>query len=130
MLISTAFAQGAETATSGGNLFMSLMPLLVIFIIFYFLLILPQKKMAKERQAMIKGLRRGDRVVTSGGILATIHRLPSDEEAVLEVADGVHIRILRSHLSPLPAKTPGTEPGKGQENTASSDVIDTGTPKE
>ncbi|HAU28832.1 MAG TPA: preprotein translocase subunit YajC [Rhodospirillaceae bacterium] len=126
MFISTAFAQSAETAATSGNLFMSLMPLLVIIVIFYFLVFVPQKKQAHERLSMLKNLRRGDRVITSGGIFGTIHRLPSDEEAVLEISEGVHVRVLRAHLSTVRLKA-----GAADETPANTTPEDTVvTPKE
>lgn len=122
MFISTAFAQGATTAATGtttGGLIMSMLPLLIIVAIFYLLIFLPQKKQHQERLAMLKGLRRGDRVITSGGILGTIHRLPSDDEAILEIADGVHIHVMRSYLSNIRIK-PSADSNEATDTIADS----------
>ena len=105
MFVSEAFAQGADAAASGGsNLLMNLLPILIVIVIFYLIVYLPQKKQAQERTTMLKGLRRGDKVVTSGGIIGTIHRLPSDEEAIVEIAEGVRVHVLRAYLSTVRLK--------------------------
>jgi len=129
MFISPAFAQAAEGASSGGSLIMSLMPLLVIIVIFYFLVFMPQKKQAQERLSMLKGLRRGDKVATSGGIIGTIHRLPSDEEALVEIADGVRVRVLRSYLSTIKVKAVA-EDDKAEETPTEPTQDNTRTPVE
>jgi len=105
MLISPAYAQAAGGGQ--GDLLMSLLPLVLIFVVFYFLLIRPQQKRAKEHKAMLGALRRGDRVVTGGGIVGTIARVPNDEEVVVEVADGVRVRVLRGTISTILAKGAG-----------------------
>ena len=83
------------------NPLMALMPPILILFIFYFLLIRPQQKKQKEQQAMIKNLKKGDRVVTAGGILGLVHTL-QDDYVVLKVGDGeTKIEVLRSHISEL-----------------------------
>jgi preprotein translocase subunit YajC len=98
MLISTAYAQATGGATVGGFDLMSLAPLLLIFVVFYFLLIRPQQKKMKDHKAMLASLRRGDKVVTGGGLIATVVKVQSDEEALLEIADGVRVRVVRSTI--------------------------------
>jgi preprotein translocase subunit YajC len=92
-LISTAAAQAAAPAAQG-NALMQMAPLVLIFIVFYFLLIRPQAKRAKEHKALIASLSAGDEVVTGGGILGKVTEV-SDQFLVVEVADGVRVKIQR-----------------------------------
>ncbi|MFQ5955263.1 MAG: preprotein translocase subunit YajC [Kiloniellales bacterium] len=102
MLISPAYAQGFG---GGGDLFSFLMPLVLIFLVFWFLLIRPQQQKVKRHQAMLAALRRGDRVVTGGGIIGTITKISPDEtELTVEVADNVKVRVLRHTVSDLLSK--------------------------
>lgn len=104
MLISPAFAQ--TTAAAGqSDLFTQMMPLVMIFVVFYFLLIRPQQKRAKQHKAMLGGIRRGDRVVTGGGILGTVTKVIGDDELQVEIADGVKVRVDRGLVSNVAAKT-------------------------
>lgn len=110
MFVSPAWAQGA----GGGGLdgLGGLLPLVLIFVVFYFLLIRPQQKKAKEHREVLANLRRGDRIVTNGGLLGTITRVPNDTELMVEIADGVKVRVLRgmvaeslSKSDPAPSKS-------------------------
>lgn len=103
MLISPAYAQAAGAA-AGPGLFESLMPLLLIFVVFYFLLIRPQQKKMKQHKEMLNTIRRGDKVVTGGGIIGTVTKVVSDGELQVEIADGVKVRVDRSMVSGLLAK--------------------------
>lgn len=85
--------------------FMSFLPIVLIFGIFYFLLIRPQQKKMREHQAMLAAIRRGDKVVTNGGIIGTVSKLTSDKELQVEIADGVRVRVLRSMIAEILAKT-------------------------
>jgi len=112
MFISTAYAQAAAGAPGGGmESLMSLAPLVLIFVVFYFLLIRPQQKKLKEHKAMLEALRRGDKVVTGGGIVGTIVKV-ADDEATVEIAENVRVRVLRSTITTVLAKT---EPAKDDE---------------
>ena len=83
------------------NPVMAFLPIILMFAIFYFLLIRPQQKKQKELQAMVKNLKKGDRVVTSGGIVGTVHTL-QDDYVVLKVGDGyTKIEVLRSYISEM-----------------------------
>jgi len=104
MLISPAFAQTAGAA-SGGGMFAQFMPLLLIFVVFYFLLIRPQQKKMKMQKEMLGALRRGDRVVTGGGIIGTISKVKSDTEVQVEISDGVKVIIARDTIATVMAKT-------------------------
>lgn len=105
MLISPAYAQAAAPAGGGGDLFAQLMPLLLIFVVFYFLLIRPQQKKMKVHKEMLGALRRGDKVVTGGGIIGTITKVKSDNEVQVEIADGVKVLVARETISTVMAKT-------------------------
>jgi preprotein translocase subunit YajC len=84
---------------------------IVIGAIFYFLLIRPQQQRAKQHQAMIEAVRRGDTVVTAGGILGKVAKARDDGELLVEIADNVQVRVLRSTLSEVRAK--GDNKGEG-----------------
>lgn len=105
--ISDAWAEGAAPAGDPG--LMGLVPLILIFIIFYFLLLRPQIKRSKEHRTMVEALAKGDEVVTSGGVLGKITSV--DESFVgLDVANGLEIKVQRSAVSSLVPK--GTIKGK------------------
>lgn len=90
MLISPAHAQSADP--TGG--LMSLLPLVLIFVVFYFILIRPQQKKAKEHREMLAALKKGDRVVTGGGVIATVVRVtPDSDEVILEIAKNPQVRV-------------------------------------
>ena len=96
MFISQAWAQGA--AGGGSDFIVQLFPLVLIFVVFYFLLIRPQQKRAKETKAMLAALQKGDEVVTAGGIVGKVSKL-SDAYATVEVSPNVEITVQRSAIS-------------------------------
>ena len=95
-LISSAYAQAAPGPAA--NPLMSFLPLIILFGIFYFMLIRPQMKRAKEQRTMISALGRGDEVVTTGGILGRIDEL-ADQYVTLEIADGVRVKVHKQHIT-------------------------------
>lgn len=102
-------------ANGGGAGFdiMQVVPIVLMFVVFYFLLIRPQQKKARSHQEMLKELRRGDRVVTAGGIMGTVDKLVNDAEVSLEIADNVKVRVVKSTITEVLAKTqPVTEAAK------------------
>ncbi len=103
MLISPAYAQGA--GGPGGFDIMTLVPLILIFVVFYFLLIRPQQKKVKEHREMLGKLRRGDRIVTNGGLIGKIMKVVNENELDLEIADGVRVRVMRGMVSSIYART-------------------------
>jgi preprotein translocase subunit YajC len=109
MFISPAYAQAAGGATEP---LMQFLPLILIFVVFYFLLIRPQQKRAKAHKELIANTRRGDRVVTSGGIIGTVTKVVSETEVMLEIAEGVRVRVLRGTISEVLAKTEPVDSGK------------------
>ena len=80
-------------------------PLLLIFAIMYFLLIRPQQKKVKEHQAMVNALRRGDKVVTAGGMFGKVVKVHDEGEIEVEIADGVKVRMVQSTISQVISKT-------------------------
>ena len=106
MLISSAYAQATETAPGGlDSQILSFAPLVLIFIVFYFLLIRPQQKRMKQHKEMLGAIRRGDRVVTNGGLIGLVTKVVNQDELILEIADNVRVRVLRSMISSVLAKT-------------------------
>ncbi|MSO70827.1 MAG: preprotein translocase subunit YajC [Alphaproteobacteria bacterium] len=104
MLIGTAYAQ-----TAGGgsptDLFTALAPMLVIVGIFYFLLLRPQQKKAKEHKEKLAGIRRGDRIVTGGGLIGTVSKVVGDNELMVEIAQGVRVSVIRSTVAEILGKS-------------------------
>lgn len=98
MFISQAFAQEAGAAATEGSFLVSIAPLVLIFIIFYFLVIRPQSKRMKDHQEMLGALSKGDKVITGGGVFGTIKKT-DDRFAIVEVAKGVEIKVLRATIT-------------------------------
>jgi preprotein translocase subunit YajC len=98
MLLSSV-AYAADAAPRGGFDIMSLLPLVIIFAIFYFMMIRPQLKKQREHQALLSTLKVGDKVITSGGIIGAISKVESDTVLQVEVAADVKIRVLRSTIN-------------------------------
>jgi preprotein translocase subunit YajC len=86
----------------------SFIPLILIFVIMYFLMIRPQQQQRKAHEAMIEALRRGDQVVTSGGFLGKITKV-KDDEVEVELAEGVRVRVVRSTIAKVVSKTEPAE---------------------
>jgi preprotein translocase subunit YajC len=98
VFISSAFAQTAPAAAAGSDMqssLMSMLPLVLMFVVLYFVMIRPQMKKQKEHKAMIDALAKGDEVATAGGVLGKVTRM-GDSQLGLEVANGVEIQIQRS----------------------------------
>jgi preprotein translocase subunit YajC len=106
MFTSTAYAQGFGLGGESGQAIVQFLPIVLIFVVFYFLLIRPQQKKAKEHKALLGNLRRGDRVVTGGGIIGTVARVnPNDEEIAVDIAEGIRVKVVRSTVSAVLART-------------------------
>jgi len=103
MLITPAYAQTA--GGGGGDFLVTLFPFLIVFAIIYLLILRPQQKRIKEHKAMVSGVRRGDTVVTAGGLIGKVTKVADDNEVVVEVAEGVRVRVVRSTLSDVRSKT-------------------------
>jgi preprotein translocase subunit YajC len=117
MLISSAYAQGFGGAEGLG----SLLPLILIFVVFWFLLIRPQQKKAKEHREMLSQLRRGDQIITSGGLIGKVIKVVSDTELQVEIADNVRVRLARGMVSQVVSRTePGEKAGAEQTPAAAN----------
>lgn len=110
MLITPAYAQAAG-AGGGTDMLMSLLPFVLIFVIMYFLILRPQQKKVKAHQELVKNIRRGDTVITSGGLIGKVARVVDDTEIELQLADGVKVRQLRGLITDVRAKG---EPAKDE----------------
>jgi preprotein translocase subunit YajC len=104
MLITPAVAQGAGGAAAP-EMLMSILPFVLIFVIMYFLIIRPQRQRMKQHQEMVSNLRRGDTVVTSGGLIGKISKVVDEGEVQVEIAEGVKIRVVRSMITEVRSKT-------------------------
>ncbi|HKK98792.1 MAG TPA: preprotein translocase subunit YajC [Desulfotignum sp.] len=102
-MIATAFAMGANEGQAAGGL-AGFLPIIILFAIFYFLLIRPQQKKAKEHREMIANLKKGSRIITSGGIYGTIIAI-DDTTIGLEIAEKVKIKISRGNVAALVSDT-------------------------
>ena len=89
----------------------SMLPFVAIFAIMYFLILRPQQKRAKEHQEMVKNVRRGDTIITSGGLVGKVTKVVDDDQVEMEIADGVRVRQLKSMLSDVRVKG---EPAKDE----------------
>jgi preprotein translocase subunit YajC len=103
MLISPAYAQ---SPFGGGSTDMitSLLPFILIFVIMYFLILRPQQKRVKQHSEMVKNVRKGDTVITSGGLVGRVTKVVDDDQIEVEVAEGVRVRQMRSMVSDVRAK--------------------------
>ena len=104
MWISPAFAQGASPFGGDGGMLTSLLPFVLIFVIMYFLILRPQQKRVKTHQEMVKNVRRGDTVVTNGGLVGRVTKVIDDNEIEIEIADNIRIRQMRTMLADVRAK--------------------------
>jgi preprotein translocase subunit YajC len=103
MLISPAFAQVPSLGGEGGML-MSLLPFILIFVIMYFLILRPQQRRVKLHQEMVKNVRRGDTVVTNGGLVGKVTKVVDDDQIEVEIADNVRVRQARQMIAEVRAK--------------------------
>jgi preprotein translocase subunit YajC len=102
-VITPAFAQGFG-AGGGSDMLMSLVPFVLIFVIMWFLIIRPQQRRVKAHQELIKNVRRGDTIVTSGGLIAKVSKVIDETELEAEIAEGVRVRIVRGMVQDVRAK--------------------------
>ena len=114
MFITPAYAQAAGGTN---DMIMSLLPFIGIFVIMYFLILRPQQKRVKQHAELVKNVRRGDTVVTSGGIIGKVAKV-EDNELQIEIADGVRIKVLRGTISEIRGKT---EPAANAKPKAASE---------
>ncbi len=105
MFISQAYAQAAGAPAGGGPDFSFLIMIVLMFAVMYFLIIRPQSKRQKAHQAMIGAVRRGDTVVTSGGIVGKVAKVIDDAEVDVDIADGVRVRVIKATIADVRSKT-------------------------
>jgi preprotein translocase subunit YajC len=117
MFISQAWAQGAG-AGGGSDFLVQLFPLVLIFIVFYFLLIRPQQSKMKAQREMLAGVKRGDRVVTGGGIIGLVTKVISDNELQVELAEGVRVRVLKQTITDIITRGESVRGGKESDDDA------------
>lgn len=104
MYVTPVLAQAGGGA-GGGSIISFLVPLVAMFAIFYFLIIRPQQKRMKEHREMVANVRRGDTIVTSGGIVGKVSKASDDKEILVEVAEGVRIKVVRQMISEVRSKS-------------------------
>lgn len=100
MFITPAYAQSPG---GGGDFFVTLLPFILIFAIMYFLIIRPQQRRLREHREMVANLRRGDTVVTSGGIIGKVTKV-EDNELQVDIGDGMKVRVVRGTISEVRSK--------------------------
>ncbi len=120
MWISEAFAQDAAKTSGSESLLTGILPLILIFVVFWFLLIRPQQKRMKEHRALIAAVKKGDEVVTSGGIVGKVTKAHETSPTVeVEIADNVRVQIARGQIAglwnPHGMPAPGMAPAPGQQ---------------
>ncbi|HEY7608798.1 MAG TPA: preprotein translocase subunit YajC [Alphaproteobacteria bacterium] len=114
MWISEAFAQDAAKP-AGSDFLTGILPLILIFVVFWFLLIRPQQKRMKEHKALIAAIKKGDEVMTQGGIVGKVTKASETSPTVeVEIADGVRVQVARGQIAGLWNPTPQPAPGAGQ----------------
>jgi len=102
MYISPAYAQ--DSGGGGGDIFGMLLPLIAMVAIFYFLVLRPQQKRVKQHAATVSGIRRGDTIVTNGGLVGKVHKVSDDREIVVDIAENVRVKIVRDMISQVRVK--------------------------
>jgi preprotein translocase subunit YajC len=104
LFITPAFAQASAAASGPQDMLIQFAPFVVIFAIMYFLILRPQQRRAKEQREMVKGARRGDTIVTTGGLIGKVTKSTDDNEVEVEIAPNVRVRIARSGIGDVRAR--------------------------
>ena len=122
MWISPAFAEAANTGSSSSGFLTGILPLVLIFVVFWFLLIRPQQKRMKEHRELISRVKKGDEVVTAGGVIGKVTKAQDGSPIVeVEIADNVRVQVARAQIAGLwnpmqaagPGGQPANDPGRG-----------------
>ena len=111
MFITPAYAQSLGLSEGTSSTLVQIAPLALIFVVFYFFLIRPQQQKARDQKAMLASIRRGDRVVTGGGLIGTVSKVVGDNELLIDLSENVRVRAVRSTVTTVLART---EPAKGK----------------
>ena len=109
MFVTAAYAQTAGSGGSG-SAFVQFVPLILIFVIMYFLMIRPQQKKVAQHKAMVQGVRRGDQIITGGGIVGKVTKVIDDNTVEVEIADGVKVKLMKSTVTTVLSKTDPAAP--------------------
>ena len=120
MFISSAYAQGAG---GGGSGLEAMLPLVLIFVVFYFLLIRPQQKKMKDHKEMLVNIRRGDTVITGGGITGKVTKVDNEHEVTVEIAKDVKVKVQRSLISGVQTKGEPAKGGAANENANQNPAV-------
>lgn len=122
LFVTEAYAQSAGATPGAGGVgdqIMGFLPLILIVVVFYFLVIRPQSKRMKQHRDTVAAIRKGDRVMTAGGILGTVTKLVDDNEIAVEIADGVEVRVGKSTIADVIAKTEPVKKSGGKSKSNS-----------
>lgn len=101
MFISPAYAQGFG---GGTDMFVQFVPIVLMFVIFYFLLLRPQQQKVKAHREMVSNVRRGDTVVTAGGIIGKVTKVKDEAEVEVEIADNTRVRVVKATITDVRAR--------------------------
>ncbi len=126
MFISPAFAQAGGDVAGAGAGIMQFLPLILIFVVFYFLLIRPQQKKMKQHKEMLAAIRRGDRIVTAGGIEGSVSKVVDDNVLLVDIAENVRVKVHKAMVSTVlskPEAAPATGPAVEPANDATPGPI-------
>ncbi|MTI15869.1 preprotein translocase subunit YajC [Rhodobacteraceae bacterium RKSG542] len=110
MFITPAYAQAAGGGAT--EMVMSLLPFILIFVIMWFLIIRPQRQRVKQHQEMVNNVRRGDTVVTAGGLIGKVSKVVDDSEVQVDIAEGVRIRVVRAMIQEVRSKSEPVKDGE------------------
>ncbi|ABE40006.1 preprotein translocase subunit YajC [Rhodopseudomonas pseudopalustris] len=131
MFVTPAFAQAAAAGGDANSMMMSLLPFALIFVIMYFLILRPQQRKVKEHAELVKNIRRGDTIITSGGLVGKVTKVVDDDQIEFEVADGVRVRQMRQMITGVRTKgepvkdVPEKGKGKGKDGEAKTETAKT-----
>jgi preprotein translocase subunit YajC len=122
MFTTTAFAQTPGSLFGGGSeMITQLLPFALIFVIMYFLILRPQQKKVKDHQELVKNIRRGDTVITSGGLVGKVTKVVDDDQIEFEISDGVRVRQMRQMISGVRTKgEPAKDKSEAKDETSAS----------
>jgi preprotein translocase subunit YajC len=138
MFVTPAYAQAAAAGGDANSMLMSLLPFALIFVIMYFLILRPQQRKVKEHAELVKNVRRGDTIITSGGLVGKVTKVIDDETVEFEVADGIRARQMRQMITAVRSKgepvkdlpADGKGKGKKDKDVAKTDVDKTEAAKD
>ena len=102
MFVTPAYAQTG--AAGGGTFLVQLLPFILIFVIMYFLIIRPQRQRVKQHQEMVRNIRRGDTIVTNGGLIGKVAKVVDDGELEVQIAEGTKVRVARGMIAEVHSK--------------------------